>query len=340
MTNCLTAAISLQIVELRDLKVLNWRGARAPGVATAGVHSDVDYFPIDTCQRRVAVCNGAETLALARQEFPHDGALETFEGAEAYAFLLRFAAGLESKLVAETEIFGQIKTAWQQFLERHSPLGCHLSAWMQRLFQDAKEIRSQHLSKLGSASYGSQARRLLGDQAAGGPTLLVGAGQLAQSVAPWLPGSELWIWNRSRDRAVELARELAKRDPNRPVRVIDAGSEAELAAWRAARNVIVCVPADAAHDTARVAAWNQRSDRAGRVIHLGLGAAGGAPWNALAELVSLGALFEMLQTQSEQRRRHIERAGRACQEKAMLRSLGANSSHPHSWEDLAAFDSL
>jgi hypothetical protein len=340
MTNYPPAAISLQIVELRDLKVLNWRGARAPGAATAGVHSDVDYFPIDTCQRRVAVCNGDETLALARQEFPHDGALETFEGAEAYAFLLRFASGLESKLVAETEIFGQIKTAWQQFLERHSPLGCHLSAWMQQLFQDAKEIRSQHLSKLGSASYGSQARRLLGEQAAGGPTLLVGAGQLAQSVAPWLPGSEIWIWNRSRDRAVELARELAKRDPSRPVRVIDAGSEAELAAWRAARNVIVCVPPDTAMDPARVAAWNERGDRAGRVIHLGLGATEAAPWSALTELVSLGALFEMLQTQSEQRRRHFERARRGCQEKAMLRSLGAHSSHPHSWEDLAAFDSL
>ena len=40
------------------------------------------------------------------------------------------------------------------------------------------------------------------------------------------------------------------------------------------------------------------------------------------------------------RRRQFERARRACQEKALLRSLGANSSHPHSWEDLAAFISL
>jgi glutamyl-tRNA reductase len=327
-------------VELRDLKVLNWRGARVPGVAAAEASSGLDYFPIDTCQRRVAVCNGAEMLSLVRREFPDDGALETFEGAEAYGFLLRFAAGLESKLVAETEIFGQIKTAWREFCERGTPLGCHLSSWIQLLFQDAKEIRSQYLSKLGSASYGSQTRRLLGDEASGGPTLLVGAGQLAQSVAPWLPGSELWLWNRTRERAVELARELAKRDPARPVRVIDTGLEAELAAWRCARNVIVCVPSDAPKDAARVAAWQQRIDRAGRVIHLGLGADGAAPWHGLPELVSLGALFDMLQTQSEQRRRQFERARRACQEKALLRTLGANSSHPHSWEDLAAFDSL
>jgi hypothetical protein len=45
--------------------------------------------------------------------------------------------------------------------------------------------------------------------------------------------------------------------------------------------------------------------------------------------------------QTEQRRRQIERARRACLEKALLRSLGgANSSHPHSWEDLAAFHAI
>jgi glutamyl-tRNA reductase len=327
-------------VELRELKVLHWRGARAASAAAREPASGLDWFLIDTCQRRVAVVGGPEALALARQEFPDDGALESFEGTHAYAFLLRFAAGLESKLVAETEIFGQIKTAWRQFSERGSPLARQLSPWVQLLFQDAKEIRAQHLSKLGSASYGSQTRRLLGDEASGGATLLIGAGQLAQSIAPWLPGCELWLWNRTRERAVELARELAKRDTARPVRVIEGGLEAELAAWRGARNVIICVPSDTPKDAARVVAWHGRRDRGGRVIHLGLGADGAAPWNELPELVSLGALFEMLQAQSEQRRRQFERARRACQEKALLRSLGANSSHPHSWEDLAAFDSL
>ena len=285
-----------------------------------------------------------------RLEFPADGAIETFEGVDAYAFLLRFACGLESKLVAETEIFGQIKQAWREFSEcspaPSRPLARALSPWIQLLFQDAKAVRAQYLAKLGSASYGSQVRRLLGEDAKGGPTLLIGAGQLAQSVAPWLTGSQLWLWNRTSERAVELARELAKRDPARPVRVIESGgrsdgqSNEELAAWRAARNVIICVPADERMDRARVAAWHERSDRAGRVVHLGLPVDGAAPWNALPELVSLGALFEMLQAQSELRRRQIERARRACLEKALLRSLGANSSHPHSWEDLAAFHSL
>jgi glutamyl-tRNA reductase len=327
-------------VELRDINVLHWRGAHVSATAAPQARSGMDWFAIDTCQRRVALVAGAEAAALARQEFPVDGALESFDGADAYAFLLRFAAGLESKLVAETEIFGQIKQAWREFSERGSPLARQLSPWVQLLFQDAKAVRALHLGNLGSASYGSQTRRLLGDEAGGGPTLLIGAGQLAQSIAPWLTGSELWLWNRSGERALELARELAKRDAARPVRVIEGDLAPELAAWRGARNVIVCIPGQPARDVARVAAWRERHDRAGRVIHLGLGADGAAPWNELPELVSLGALFDMLQAQSELRRRQFERARRACLEKALLRSLGANSSHPHSWEDLAAFDSL
>jgi hypothetical protein len=327
-------------VELRDFNVLHWRGARASNTGVSAMRSEADLFLIDTCQRRVAVINGREAVDQARAEFPADGAIEAFTGADAYAFLLRFACGLESKLVAETEIFGQIKQAWREFSQGGSPLARQLSPWIQLLFQDAKAVRAQCLAKLGSASYGSQVRRLLGEDAKGGPTLLIGAGQLAQSVAPWLTGSELWLWNRTPERAEELARELAKRDPARPVRVIDSGSEAELAAWRTARNIILCVPADDRQDGARVQAWGQRTDRAGRVVHLGLGTHGATPWNGLPELVSLGALFEMLQAQTELRRRQIERARRACLEKALLRSLGANSSHPHSWEDLAAFHAI
>lgn len=327
-------------MELPELNVLHWRCAHAaPGAASTATPGR-DQLLIDTCQRRVAVLGGRDALALARHDFPADGVLESFEGADAYAFLLRFACGLESKLVAETEIFGQIKQAWREFSERGSPLAQRLSPLIQLLFQDAKAIRAGYLGNLGSASYGSQVRRLLGDDAAGGPTLLLGAGQLAQSVAPWLTGSELWLHNRTAERAEELSRELGKRDANRPVRVIDASAEAELAAWRAARNIVICIPGDARRDAERVAAWRARAQQGGRIIHLGLGADGAAPWNDLPELVSLGAMFEMLQAHSDLRRRQLERARRACVEKALLRSLGAHASHPHSWEDLAAFNHI
>lgn len=307
--------------------------------------SGQDAFLIDTCQRRVAIVAGSAARSAVGCEFPADGALESFSGSEAYAFLLRFACGLESKLVAETEIFGQIKQAWHTFSQRGSGLARQLSPWVQLLFQDAKVIRAQYLGHLGSASYGSQVRRLLGEQPARAPTLLIGAGHLAQSVAPWLTGSELWLYNRTAERAHELSREVAKRSPERPIRVLEGGLEAELAAWRQARHVVVCIPGDPAVDPVRVAARRAYLAAAGAegpgcVIHLGLGAAPPVPWSELPGVVSLGSLFDMLRSHSQQRARALQRAQHACLEKAVLRSLGASSSHPHSWEDLAAFQSL
>jgi hypothetical protein len=327
-------------MELRSLNVLQWRGTNLATTPVPAGCVDPEVFLIQTCQRRVAVLLGTAGLAGARTQFPSDGALQHFSGPAAYAFLLRFCCGLESKLVAETEIFGQIKQSWRDFSDTGSTLAKHLSPWIQQLFQDAKEIRAQYLANLGSVSYGSQVRRLLGDGDLAGPTLLVGAGQLAQSVAPWLTGSELWISNRTRTRARELALELAKRSPERPLRVIDEGSEAELAAWREAACVVICVPPDPEADRARVAAWRSRHNGGGRIIHLGAGAEATAPWKDLPEFVSLGTLFEMLQAHSDVRRRQLERARSACLEKALLRDLSAHSSHPHSWEDLAAFNAV
>ena len=116
--------------------MLHWRGAHVASATVPESPSGLDVFLIDTCQRRVALLCGREDLLRARAEFPSDGMLEGFDGAEAYAFLLRFGCGLESKLVAETEIFGQIKLAWRQFSERGTPLAGQLSAWMQLLFQE------------------------------------------------------------------------------------------------------------------------------------------------------------------------------------------------------------
>lgn len=323
-------------MELSSLNVLHWRGSGfGPAMATGA--PEPHAFCIDTCQRRVNLLLGTDALEATRLRFPADGALEHFAGTAAYAFLLRCCCGLESKLVAETEIFGQIKQAWRTFSQTPSALAQRLAPWMQQLFQDAKEIRAQHLANLGGVSYGSQVRRLLGEQAGAGPTLLVGAGQLAQSVGPWLTGAELWIWNRTPARARELALELSKRAPNRPVRVIEQGVDAEQAAWRQASQVVVCVPPEPLSDPARVAAWRSRDVAGGRLVHLGAGAEGVAPWKDLPGFVSLGTLFGMLQTHSDVRRRQIERARSACAEKALLRSLGATASHPHSWEDLAAF---
>ena len=86
---------------------------------------------------------------------------------------------------------------------------------MQRLLQDTKEIRSEYVVSLGSATYGSLVRRLLGGTLTG-PTLLIGAGQLAETILPFLDTGEVLVWNRSRERAAAmLARQRAAQTEGR-----------------------------------------------------------------------------------------------------------------------------
>jgi hypothetical protein len=294
---------------------------------------------IGTCQRTVIVAMGRTARAHIAERLPVVARAQGFEGAEAYAFLLRFACGLESRLVGECEIFGQIKESWRAFSAVPGFLSRQLDSWVQLLFQDTKEIRARQLSGLGSASYGSQVRRLLGTATAG-PTLLVGAGQLAQAVAPWLETRELLLWNRTTDRAHELAHLVQERNPQRLCRVLDGTPEAELAAWSRAGDVVLCVPADTARDAERIAAWRARGPHGGRIVHLGLGESEAGHWDGVPGLTSLGALFDMLRAQSDLRGVQVTRARRACAEKAVLRSLGPSATQAHGWEDLAAFATI
>jgi hypothetical protein len=106
------------------------------------------------------------------------------------------------------------------------------------------------------------------------------------------------------------------------VRVLPSTFEAELAAWRVARDVVVCVPADHERDHARVAAWNQARGERGRLVHLGISElpvddSGHAVWRTAEPLVHLGHMYEMLRASNEQRAALLEQARRACADKAL-----------------------
>jgi glutamyl-tRNA reductase len=291
-----------------------------PAIASAAAAGRV--FMLHTCQRTAVLAADPALSTELAAALPNTATLTRAEGAEAYELLLRLACGLESRLAGETEVFGQIKQAWSEFAADGSPLAKQLSATMQALFRDVKDIRSRFLSGTGSASYGSLVRRVLAQSGKPGTVLLVGAGQLAHSVAPWIKASELWIWNRSHDKAEQLAVELRRRDPERVVKVLAATTAAELTAWQAARDVVVCVPADEARDAARRAAWAvPRADR-GQLVHLGFSdvghnAADVSAWSDSETLLHLGDMFELLRASNEQRHSQLEQARRACADKSL-----------------------
>ncbi len=164
---------------------------------------------LGTCLREVRIAIAVSAGTTHRAVRPMPRGYERYAGAEAYRFLLQLACGLESEIAGETEILGQIKQAWRDYETAQPEAAKALRPWMQRLLQDTKEIRSEYVVSLGSATYGSLVRRLLGGTLTG-PTLLIGAGQLAETILPFLDTGEVLVWNRSRERsAAMLSRQRA-----------------------------------------------------------------------------------------------------------------------------------
>ena len=327
---------------LADLIVLNRNEpAASPDVAESGILAD--GLVMQTCMRELRVAS----LPPGERPQPADCASLGFEfrsGTAAYLFLLQLACGLESAIAGETEILGQIRDAWREFERHGSAQAVRLRPWMQRLLQDAREIRSEYVTGLGSASYGSLARRLLGSPQRG-TTLLLGAGQLAEAVLPYLEPPEVLVCNRNVERAQALVDRQRRAAEGPRLQVIEATPAAELAAWHRARDVVLCIPADAARDAARVDAWRAGGARAGRLLHLGLMDAAGTPWEAAEGLVTLRELFALRDAQATQRDALLARARRACGARAQLARLDdADGSRPgsacHGWEDLAAFQAF
>ncbi|CAK9249824.1 unnamed protein product [Sphagnum jensenii] len=196
-------------------------------------------FYLNSCQRMLWVDFNSEKL--------EDPGFQTFFGGDAYGFLLKVAAGLESQVAGETDIFGQIKETWKKFQSSHlSDSSSHvlLSQVFQKLFEDTKEIRTHYMQNLGGSSYGSLLRKLLREKGPfDGATLLIGAGQLAESVAPYLLEQKLYVSNRTPEKAFDLVSLIKKQNPQADIHSVSCFNE-EMEILNQVARVIVAVPVE------------------------------------------------------------------------------------------------
>ena len=139
--------------------------------------------------------------------------LYSHEGEDAARHLVRVASGLDSLVLGESQIVGQLKEAWQQAHDAGS-LGKVLDRLFQHTFNAAKTIRTK--SGIGehtvSVAYTAVvlARQIFGDLSSQ-TVVLVGAGEMVQLCGRYLRDhgiANLLIVNRSRDKAEELAAEM------------------------------------------------------------------------------------------------------------------------------------
>ncbi|MDB5232225.1 MAG: hemA [Chitinophagaceae bacterium] len=136
------------------------------------------------------------------------------EGAEAIAHLFEVGAGLDSQILGDYEIVGQIKTA-VKFAKDHGFIGAFLERLTNSMLQASKAIKNQTELSSGTVSVSFAAiqliRRMFPD-ITGKKILLIGTGKIGRNtcknLVDYLETKEITVINRTHDKASELAEEL------------------------------------------------------------------------------------------------------------------------------------
>ena len=250
---------------------------------------------LQTCQRQLLVTSACRWRRWAdpwKQQVP-----ELLHGREAYRRLLEIGAGLHSDVPGETNVFGQFRDALASC--RDSVLNeSGLLAWLERATADIRRVRREHLQGIGGDAWGSlvrQALKPLADQR----ILIVGAGNLARSLVPWLGTAETGILNRSEINDVSLWKIN---------RYFHYSQSEEAVRW--AHALVMTTPPDTDHD----ARWSALAHhyRPSRVLHLGRVSASTGPWDGLDHCLFLDHLTGLGRQRSDLRRQMLDRASEAC----------------------------
>jgi glutamyl-tRNA reductase len=135
----------------------------------------------------------------------------TYEDSEALKHIFRVASSLDSMVVGEPQILGQIKEAYHQAAGVEKTTGVILNRLMHRAFHVAKRVKTETgISEAAvSISYAAvELAKKIYYSLEGKKVLLVGAGEMAELAARHLMGNgieSLIVANRSFNKAVQIA---------------------------------------------------------------------------------------------------------------------------------------
>ncbi|MDZ7787397.1 MAG: glutamyl-tRNA reductase [Halofilum sp. (in: g-proteobacteria)] len=135
--------------------------------------------------------------------------LYELRGADAVRHLLRVASGLDSLILGEPQIAGQLKDAWRA-AATHDTIGIELDKLFQHAFAVAKEVRTETAIGASPVSVAfaatTLARQIFGDLSSL-RALLIGAGDTIELAGRHLHGAglkRLTVANRDVQRAIQL----------------------------------------------------------------------------------------------------------------------------------------
>ena len=170
---------------------------------------------IQTCNRveEYVVADATETGREALSDFsglPEDAVVEMGHG-ESLRHLLRVAAGLESQVLGEDQILGQIREAYTD-ADDCGALGDVLEPALLKAIHVGERARTETAINEGIVSLGSAAIDLAAAKQGleDATVAVVGAGEMARTVAKALPDrvAKVRVLNRSRERAERLGADV------------------------------------------------------------------------------------------------------------------------------------
>ena len=156
-----------------------------------------------------AVANARRALAKRLSDPASDDVLYQERGVDVIRHVFRVASSLDSLVVGEPQILGQVKEAYDAAQEAGT-VGTLLGRCFTQAFATAKRVRNETGIAEGTVSVSSiaceLAKKIFGDLE-GRRTLLLGAGEMGESAARSLrqTGANLHVINRSEERATALA---------------------------------------------------------------------------------------------------------------------------------------
>lgn len=184
------------------------------------VQSLDEAFVLSTCNRVEFLASGERDAlrgavlgrisSTPNREGVDESVFYTYDGRDAVRHVFRVAASLDSMVVGEPQILGQVKDAYQRARDAGT-LGGPLDRLVSHSFHVARRVRNEtEIGKMAvSVSYVAVelARKIFGDLD-GLSVLLIGAGEMAESAAQHLRGagaSHLFVTNRTLASADRLA---------------------------------------------------------------------------------------------------------------------------------------
>ncbi len=181
-----------------------------------------ELFVISTCNRTEIYGFAENGATLCQLLCSHtQGSIETFneiayikKGEEAIQHFFSVAAGLDSQILGDYEIIGQIKQA-VKFSKANGFIGAYLERLVNLVYQSSKEIKTETELSGGTVSVAFAAIQYLKENVAGiaaKKILLVGTGKIGRNtcknLVDYLDTKNITLINRTESKALELAAEL------------------------------------------------------------------------------------------------------------------------------------